>query len=120
MKAALSFIRETSLRSKKWVVLGDMLELGEEEKAYHESFAEQLLSMELEGILLYGTRMKWLYEKLKKTHIETRLIWSADDYNPLVNELRETTGDDSVILLKGSRGMTLERIYELLNKGANA
>ena len=37
MRAALSFMKETSLRPEKWVVLGDMLELGDEEKAYHES-----------------------------------------------------------------------------------
>ena len=66
MRAALDFINETELRSEKWIVLGDMLELGEDEQAYHESIADQILPMKLEGILLYGERMKWLYDELQK------------------------------------------------------
>ena len=64
MRAALSFLKETSLRPEKWVVLGDMLELGDEEKAYHESLSSQLIDMNLKGILLYGPRMKWLYDRV--------------------------------------------------------
>ena len=120
MRAALSFIKETGLRKGKWVVLGDMLELGDEEQKYHESIAEQLLEMKLEGILLYGPRMKWLYDELKKQQKASRLIWSGDDYAPIVNELRQSTGSNSVILLKGSRGMALERILELFSDCENA
>lgn len=120
MRAALSFMKETGLRKEKWLVLGDMLELGEEEQQYHVSIAEQLSEMELEGILLYGPRMKWLYDELKKQQNESRLIWSEDDYGPIVNELRKSTSKNSVILLKGSRGMALERILELFRNGENA
>ena len=120
MRAALSFMKETGLRKEKWRVLGDMLELGEEEQQYHESIAEQLSEMELEGILLYGPRMKWLYDELKKQQNESRLIWSEDDYDSIVNELRKSTSKNSVILLKGSRGMALERILELFRNGENA
>ena len=66
MQAALSFLQETKLRTEKWAVLGDMLELGENERHYHESIARQLGTISLKGILLYGPRMKWLYEELQK------------------------------------------------------
>lgn len=112
MLAALSFIRESGLRKDKWVVLGDMLELGEDERKYHESLADELLTMQLKGILLYGPRMKWLHEVLKHQQKDVRLLWSEDDYEPIENELRNHTGEDSVILLKGSRGMALEHILE--------
>ena len=68
--------------------------------------------MELEGILLYGPRMKWLYDELQKRGIKTRLLWSEKDYAPIVDALREYTGKDSIVLLKGSRGMALEHILE--------
>lgn len=120
MRAALSFMKETTLRKEKWVVLGDMLELGEDEQKYHESIAEQLSEIELEGILLYGPRMKWLYDELKMRKIKSQLIWSADDYDPIVKELRKWLSKNSVVLLKGSRGMALERVLELFNDGENA
>jgi UDP-N-acetylmuramoyl-tripeptide--D-alanyl-D-alanine ligase len=110
MRAALTFLKETSLRQEKWVVLGDMLELGDEEKAYHESLSTHLIDMKLKGILLYGPRMKWLFDRLQNESLQTKLLWSADDYEPLVVELRKNTDADSVILLKGSRGMALENI----------
>ncbi|MER2088326.1 MAG: UDP-N-acetylmuramoyl-tripeptide--D-alanyl-D-alanine ligase [Sporosarcina sp.] len=112
MRAALAFMEETGLREEKWVVLADMLELGEEERSYHENLAAQIMVMNLEGILLFGPRMKWLYDELQKYGIETRLKWSERSYTPISNTLREFTGKNSIILLKGSRGMALERILE--------
>lgn len=112
MQAALSFLKETKLRSKKWAVLGDMLELGEYERHYHESIAEQLGTIHANGILLYGPRMKWLYEELKKNGNETKVIWSENDYDPLIAELLSSIDKDTIVLLKGSRGMALETIMD--------
>lgn len=112
MQAALSFLGETKLRSEKWAVLGDMLELGENERHYHESIARQLGTISVKGILLFGPRMKWLYEELQKTGNETEVIWSEDDYDPLIASLLSSIDGNSIILLKGSRGMELERIMD--------
>lgn len=112
VKAALSFMKETNLRPKKWLVLGDMLELGEKEQLYHESLAEQIIDMELQGVLLYGSRMKWLYDELQKRQIQTRLVWSKDDYRPIIEVIQNETNADSVILVKGSRGMALENVIQ--------
>ncbi|MCM3638316.1 UDP-N-acetylmuramoyl-tripeptide--D-alanyl-D-alanine ligase [Sporosarcina luteola] len=112
MKAALSFLQETGLRKEKWVVLGDMLELGENERHYHESIAQQLGTISLKGILLFGPRMKWLYEELQKNGNETKVIWSENNYDPLIASLLSSIDGNSIILLKGSRGMALERIMD--------
>ena len=114
VKAALSFIKKTNLRPKKWLVLGDMLELGAEEQLYHESLAEQIVDMDLEGILLYGPRMKWLHDELQKHQKRTRLVWSKDDYQPITDVIQAETDTDSVILVKGSRGMALENIIQAI------
>nr|WP_225942047.1 UDP-N-acetylmuramoyl-tripeptide--D-alanyl-D-alanine ligase [Sporosarcina limicola] len=112
MRAALQFMEKTNLRNDKWIVLGDMLELGEEERLCHEVLAEQIVQMELRGILLYGPRMKWLYDELQRQNLETRIRWSEKDYAPLIDEISKFTGEDSLILLKGSRGMALENVLE--------
>ncbi|WP_203248130.1 UDP-N-acetylmuramoyl-tripeptide--D-alanyl-D-alanine ligase [Sporosarcina beigongshangi] len=116
MRAALAFIQETGLRKDKWVVLADMLELGAEERQYHEQLAGELLKMDLKGILLFGQRMKWLHGALlSEQTVKAQLLWSEKDYAPLVDVLRNATGADSIILLKGSRGMALEHVLEGLS-----
>lgn len=110
MKAALNFIRETTMKDKKWVVLGDMLELGDDEQSYHEGLSKYI-SDNLRGVCLYGPRMKWLYDELKPVY-GGKLIWSEDDYAPIVDFLKRYINNDSVILVKGSRGMALENVIE--------
>lgn len=114
MAAALTFLQETSLRDEKWVVLGDMLELGEEEQAYHEQLAKALIQMSLTGIALFGSRMKWLYDKLQDQVGETTLLWSENDYVPIEELLLQKTSEKSVVLLKGSRGMAIENVMRPL------
>ncbi len=116
MRAALTFIGETQLRNQKWVVLGDMLELGNEEQKYHEALADQLVTMKLSGICLYGPRMKWLYDALKKRDTDVRLLWTELDYEMIRDVLQKETNAESVILIKGSRGMKLERVIELVGQ----
>ncbi|WP_281863850.1 UDP-N-acetylmuramoyl-tripeptide--D-alanyl-D-alanine ligase [Planomicrobium okeanokoites] len=110
VKAALNFIRETTMKDDKWVVLGDMLELGDQEQEYHEAIAKSINS-EINGVCLYGPRMEWLYTKLQDT-FEGKLIWSKDDYQPIIDFLDKSISAKSVILVKGSRGMALENIIE--------
>ena len=110
MKAALNFIRETTMKDKKWLVLGDMLELGDEEQSYHEALST-CISADLVGVCLYGSRMKWLYAKLQEEYAG-QLLWSEEDYGPIIDLLKRHTNKDAVILVKGSRGMALENIIE--------
>lgn len=109
MKAAITFIRETTIRPEKWLVLGDMLELGDEEQAYHEELANYISPQDFAGVCLYGPRMKWLYEKLHSL-FEGNVIWSENDYEPIRNTLKSGTSSNSIVLVKGSRGMALENI----------
>ncbi|MGN7410087.1 UDP-N-acetylmuramoyl-tripeptide--D-alanyl-D-alanine ligase [Sporosarcina sp. SAFN-010] len=112
LRAALTFIGQTELRNDKWVVLGDMLELGQDERHFHESVADQLANLELKGIALYGPRMHWLYEKLLARKTSVELIWTENDYAPIVEKLLGSINDQSIILLKGSRGMALENVLK--------
>ncbi|MBB4826878.1 UDP-N-acetylmuramoyl-tripeptide--D-alanyl-D-alanine ligase [Sporosarcina luteola] len=115
MRAAIGFLRETHLRDEKWLVLGDMLELGDNERHYHELLADDLATLDVKGIYLYGPRMKWLYDVLQKQGKENRqLIWSEMDYETITDALRKVMNEHSIVLLKGSRGMALERVVESL------
>ncbi len=112
MKAAITFIRETTIRPEKWLVLGDMLELGDDEQRYHEELAEYITPQDFAGVCLYGPRMKWLYDKLQSLFADTQVVWSENDYEPIRNTLKSSTSSNSIILVKGSRGMALENVID--------
>ena len=54
--------------------------------------------------------MKWLYEKLQTTFDASRLFYSQQDYAPIIETIKTNATNESIILVKGSRGMKLETI----------
>ena len=114
MRAAFRFMGETSVKEHKWLVLGDMLELGPDEQRYHEELAQHLNKLDLQGIALFGPRMKWLADQL--TDYAGEVVWTADDTTLLADTLRPKLTAQTVVLFKGSRGMKLERIIDVLQE----
>lgn len=110
MKAAIRFMETTTMKKDKWLVLGDMLELGEKERQFHEEIAEVIHPEKISNVCLFGKRMQWLYEKLLATFPKERLCYTENDYGKIVEFIKEKASAESLILLKGSRGMKLETI----------
>ena len=109
MGAAIEFMKQTTMRERKWLVLGDMLELGEDEQQFHEQIADVIDAQAIEKVLLFGPRMKWLYDKLAPHYTADTLVYAADDYEPLI-EAVQLADTQTIVLFKGSRGMKLETI----------
>ena len=101
-KAALdSFIQIK--HKNKMVILGDMLELGEESLKSHQEINELLLKNQLNGFLIgneYG-KINSQIPQLENVHQLIELLKKQ----PKIN--------DFVILLKGSRGIQLEKLLDL-------
>jgi UDP-N-acetylmuramoyl-tripeptide--D-alanyl-D-alanine ligase len=112
MKAAIEFVSTTEMRKDKWLVLGDMLELGEDEQAFHEQMAKGIDASIISTVCLYGPRMKWLYEKLQHMYTSENLIYSEQGYEPIIKTIEEHATKETLILVKGSRGMKLENVIE--------
>lgn len=112
MRAAIQFMKTTSIRPKKWLVLGDMLELGKDEKRFHAELKEFILPKHFEKVCLYGPLMKELYEQLSGIFNEECLIYSENSYEPIINSLKSSVDTETLVLFKGSRGMKLETIIK--------
>lgn len=111
VKAAIQFIATTTIRPEKWLVLGDMLELGDNEKSFHEELSLAIHEGEIDYVCLYGPRMAFLYEVLKERFDADHLLYDKDDFAPIIEKLQQAT-EKSIVLLKGSRGMKLETILQ--------
>jgi UDP-N-acetylmuramoyl-tripeptide--D-alanyl-D-alanine ligase len=98
---------------KKWVVLGDLKELGEEEKEEHETLANILNEMDLERIILVGSLVgKYTLPLLKKeiASIAFSKAPEAADY------LEKHIQGKEAILFKGSQSVFLEGLIQPLLK----
>ena len=111
MKAAIDTLNEIYQDKYKIAILGDMLELGENEVDYHVDILEYLDDKNIKLIYLHGERMKKALDIFMKTRREEYRYW----YYPTKEEIVESLNNirmDKVVLLKASRGMALEKIVE--------
>jgi UDP-N-acetylmuramoyl-tripeptide--D-alanyl-D-alanine ligase len=88
----------------KYLILGDMFELGEESDAEHENVIVLLKELMAENVLLAGKD----FHKHK-----TRGYRFFEETSGLREFLLSNPISNSTILIKGSRGMRLESIMEL-------
>ena len=109
MAAALrSFAaRPTAAGQAKLVVLGDMFELGDESAAEHHTLGQLLATLPLPQVLLIGPEMGRAAALAPTARHFTTKAAAAD-------WLRQHPVQGHQILVKGSRGMALETLVELL------
>lgn len=91
---------------RKMVILGDMLELGETSAEEHSRIISLLHSSGIENIILTGQKFT---EAAGDEGIKT-----FADAKSLAGYLRANPVKGYAILIKGSRGIGLEKIYDLL------
>lgn len=107
MAAALaSFATRPGDNHHKMVVLGDMFELGPESSTEHRALGELLSRYDFGTVMLCGPEMAAAHTKSEFLHFNTKAEAAA--------WLREHPMQDQQILIKGSRGMGLETLVELL------
>ena len=111
MKAAIDTLNEIYNDKYKIAILGDMLELGENEVDYHIDVLNYLLDKKIKLIYLYGERMKKAYDIFMKSKSEEYRFWYYPTKEGIVESLKNIKMD-KVILLKASRGTALEDIIK--------
>jgi UDP-N-acetylmuramoyl-tripeptide--D-alanyl-D-alanine ligase len=106
MQASLEYFM-TVQAPNKIVVLGDMFELGEESEEEHRKIGEVVARGHFDKVLLCGKRMQ------AAVAANPKALYFPDKFS-LNNWLLENKLFNAQILIKGSRGMGLETIVDLL------
>ena len=105
MCLALKAFKKTNYKNKM-IIVGDMLELGKDSNHYHQEIINRLEKINDCIIYIVG-------EYFCKTKHSDR-IESFSTTKKLINNLSKTNISNYSILIKGSRGMQLEKIIEFI------
>ena len=105
MSLALESFKKTNYKNKM-IILGDMFELGKDSNYYHQEITNSLEKINDSTIYIVG-------EYFFNTKHSDR-IRSFSSSKELINNLSKTNVSNYSILIKGSRGMQLEKIIEFI------
>ena len=97
----------------KIAILGDMLELGENEEELHRNIGRQVDPDKLDYLLLFGPLSKYIYDESVKVMGENRVFY-FDNKDKLVDKAKYIIKKGDIVLVKASRSMHLEEIIESL------
>lgn len=105
MRSALSSFAKIDTHAKIFI-LGDMREMGDDAPMVHEEVIQQTIDLRLSGFFIGEEFLKF-----KGMHPNAIFLKSTE---PLIEHFTHNPPSDLLILLKGSRGISLEKVIPYL------
>jgi UDP-N-acetylmuramoyl-tripeptide--D-alanyl-D-alanine ligase len=118
VRAALETLYALPPYKRKIVVLGDMVELGDESEALHAQIGAELDPHRIDKLFTIGT-MGVLIAESARRRFPTDQVIACTDKQELIVKLQEALTADSIVLIKGSRGLRLDEVVDVLRTEAN-
>lgn len=109
--SALQSLDDLDIPGRRFAVLSDMMELGDHERQFHEDVAEAAVSAGLTRLYTIGDRGKIISDRAIVLGMDAV---HYDNMESLAADLRQELKRGDLILVKGSRSMRLERLYDML------
>jgi len=106
LAVALEFCESLDWPGRRVYVIGEMLELGEDSKKAHEGMGRLLADGKADMVFLYGKETASCLKALKPGR-----FFHTCDINEMTQAVNEYVRDGDLVLLKGSRGCALERVF---------
>lgn len=112
MKASLKLLAE--LKSPKFrtaAILGDMFELGTHSEKLHHEVAQEISKSSLDFLITVGDKSKIFYDQAKKSGVVAEHLQTPELAAKLALESKF-----DLLLVKGSRGMALDRAVKKMTE----
>ncbi|OAS13640.1 UDP-N-acetylmuramoyl-tripeptide--D-alanyl-D-alanine ligase [Paenibacillus oryzisoli] len=113
MRAAIALTEQLSGFGRKFLVLGDMLELGEHEEQFHRGIGAMLSPERVDYVFTFGRLGRFIADEAVKQFPQAQ-VRAYDDKAQLAEELAALASAEDLVLVKGSRGMRLEQVVQSL------
>ncbi|MGA8263589.1 MAG: UDP-N-acetylmuramoyl-tripeptide--D-alanyl-D-alanine ligase [Ignavibacteriaceae bacterium] len=116
MRYSIELLNKISKGRKKIAVLGDMLELGTEGRILHKKLAQVIKQNKINEVMTIGTWMWDLHIELKRGQLIAKHFSNRFGMR---KSLSNYDFENSVILVKGSRGMKMEEFVKVIEDKIN-
>ncbi|MFQ6069295.1 MAG: UDP-N-acetylmuramoyl-tripeptide--D-alanyl-D-alanine ligase [Candidatus Aminicenantales bacterium] len=101
---------------RKVAVLGDMLELGKKETEYHFQAGKQVATYGWDLLVCVGQRSRHMAEGALASGMRKDQIFTCSDSEEAAEKLTSLVSSKDLILVKGSRGMKMEKVVNHLKE----
>jgi UDP-N-acetylmuramoylalanine--D-glutamate ligase len=118
MKSGIALLSEVAGKKPKVAIVGDMLELGKFSGRLHTALGRQLAAAKVERILAVGEFSGAVAKGAMTGGVKQKNIVIANNSEAAVPLARTMLKAGDTVLLKGSRGVHLETVYQKLDAGA--
>ncbi len=116
-KASIELVGMIKTFKRKILFLGDMLELGSNSIKLHKGLTNVIGKSGIDEVYTIGPKMKYLHKNLVQKKIIAKHFTGRKS---LINYIKNLDCYDSVILVKGSRGLNMEEfVSEIQNRTMN-
>lgn len=115
MKAAIDLQHAVKSERDKWVLFGDMREIGSQEEQYHREIGAYAVSKDMKRIYTIGEKGRWIAEGAREANSSSSCIIRHFESHEEVVEHLQKEGDQNVLLLvKASLAMHLDKVVQKL------
>lgn len=111
MKAAIQLVSELEGFHTKILVLGDMLELGDQEEVFHQEIGQLINPEKIQHVFTFGPLGDFIGKGALENFSPDR-VHSFTDKDSLTKELFSFITGEELVLFKASRGMKLEEVID--------
>ncbi|MDR0305390.1 MAG: UDP-N-acetylmuramoyl-tripeptide--D-alanyl-D-alanine ligase [Chitinispirillales bacterium] len=113
MSSAIRYLSDvTSDKSKRVAVVGDMYELERYSIKLHLKLGEELFKSDVQKVIAVGKFSEYIAQGAVKAGFPSKKIFCAADSAEALKICRSVLKEGDTALLKGSRGVGLEKVFE--------
>ena len=114
MAAALETLKLVSKEGRCLAVLGDMLEMGEQTGSHHQQVGRLAANQGVDYLLAMGEQATHLLAGAAEAGMTSDRLIRARDHQEIALQVESLLAPGDWVLVKGSRGMHMEKVVEIL------
>jgi UDP-N-acetylmuramoyl-tripeptide--D-alanyl-D-alanine ligase len=114
--AALEELTSHTQAKRRVLILGDMNELGPESEAYHQQLGRDIAESNVNLLLTVGPLAAITANTALQTGMGLASVQRSINSRRMARLVKSLLLDEDLVLVKGSRGMQMEKVVESLNR----